>query len=42
MHMGKRNQESSYEMQGKAGLLKVSEEERDLGGLLVHKKPKEH
>ena len=28
MHMGKRNQELSYEMGGK--VLKVSEEERDL------------
>ena len=29
MHMGKRNQELSYEVGGK--VLKVSEEERDLG-----------
>jgi len=41
MHMGKRNQESSYEMQGKAGLLKVSDEERDLG-IACAQKPKEH
>ena len=32
MHMGKRNQELSYEMGGK--VLKVSEEERDLGAIM--------
>src|SRR6218665_1353590 len=32
MHMGKRNQELSYEMEGK--VLKVSEEERDLGVIM--------
>src|SRR6218665_3342585 len=34
MHMGKRNQELSYEMGGK--VLKVSEEERDLG-VIMHR-----
>jgi len=37
MHMGKRNNESSYEMGGK--VLKVSEEERDLG-VVMHKSAK--
>src|SRR6218665_2823335 len=37
MHMGKRNQELSYEMGGK--VLKVSEEERDLG-VIMHKSAK--
>src|SRR6218665_63053 len=41
MHMGKRNQELSYEMGGK--VLKVSEEERDLG-VIMHRsaKPSRH
>ena len=34
MHMGKRNQELTYEMGGK--VLKVSEEERDLG-VIMHR-----
>jgi len=38
MHMRKRNQELSYEMQGK--VLKVSEEERDLG-MIMHKRAKQ-
>jgi ribonucleases P/MRP protein subunit RPP40 len=37
MHMGKRNKEYSYEMGGK--VLKVSEEERDLG-VIMHKSAK--
>ena len=37
MHMGKRNQELSYEMGGM--VLKVSEEERDLG-LIMHRSAK--
>jgi len=37
MHMGKRNQELSYEMGGK--VLKVSEEERDLG-VIIHRSVK--
>src|SRR6218665_2808252 len=37
MHMGKRNQELSYEMGGK--VLKVSEEERDLG-VIMHRSAK--
>ena len=34
MHMGRRNQKFSYEMEGKE--LKVSEEESDLG-VIMHK-----
>ena len=37
VHMGKRNQELSYEMGGK--VLKVSEEERDLG-VIMHRSAK--
>ena len=37
MHMGKRNQELLYEMGGK--VLKVSEEERDLG-VIIHRSAK--
>src|SRR6218665_751440 len=37
MHMGKRNQELSYEMGGK--VLKVNEEERDLG-VIMHRSAK--
>ena len=37
LHMGKRNQELSYEMGGK--VLKVSEEERDLG-VIMHRSAK--
>src|SRR6218665_718815 len=37
MHMGKRNQELPYEMGGK--VLKVSEEERDLG-VIMHRSAK--
>jgi len=37
MHMGKRNQELSYEMGG--NVFKVSEEERDLG-VIMHRSAK--